>query len=266
MNNHTRFDLSGRVAVVVGGVRDLGNDMAESLAEAGCNLVVTSRNAKRATVQATELRRKFGCDAIGLALDVCDAPAIREVASKAINWKSRVDILVNNAGGNLSQKHTSLFDRQAEDIRRLLDTNVTGPLLCCQAFGKHMVENGSGSIVNIGSIAGLIGRERRIYAENGLTEQAVDYAAAKAAVIGMTRDLAMVLAPHGVRVNTISPGGFERGQPQPFIDAYAQEVPLGRMGQDGLDMKGAIVFLASDASSYITGHNLVLDGGFTTCR
>jgi NAD(P)-dependent dehydrogenase (short-subunit alcohol dehydrogenase family) len=266
MQSQNRFDLSSRVAVVVGGVRDLGKDMAEALAEAGCDLVVTSRDANRAEAQAAELREAFDCDALGLGLDVCDAGAIKEVAAKAIGWKSRIDVLVNNAGGNLGQTRTSLFDRDADDIRQLLDTNVTGPLLCCQAFGRQMVKQGSGSIVNIGSIAGLVGRDRRLFRENGLTEQAIDYAAAKAAVIGMTRDLAMVLAPHGVRVNTISPGGFERSQPRPFIDDYAQEIPLGRLGRDGFDMKGAVVFLASDASSYITGHNLVLDGGFTSCR
>jgi len=125
-----------------------------------------------------------------------------------------------------------------------------------------MVERGSGKIINIASIAGLCGRDRRMYARAGMKGQPVDYAAAKAGVIGMTMDLAGYLSPHGVYVNAISPGGFERGQPEQFIRDYSDRTPLGRMGRDGIDLKGAVLFLASPASDYVTGQNLTVDGGF----
>lgn len=130
-----------------------------------------------------------------------------------------------------------------------------------------MVENKSGAIINIASIAGLVGRDRRDYAANGMPGQPVDYAAAKAGVLGLTRDMAALVAPHGVRVNAISPGGFVRSDmPEGFVGAYSNKTPLGRMGRDGQDIKGAILFLASSASSYVTGQNIVVDGGFSIFR
>ena len=196
------------------------------------------------------------------ALDICDHAALSQFAQDVRQWQGRVDVVVNNAGGGLGLTTTDLFERKPEDARLLIDTNLTGPLFSCQIFGRIMADQGSGSIINIASIAGLVGRDRRMYQRSGLRPQPVDYAAAKAGVIGLTMDAAAYLAPMGVRVNAISPGGFERGQPQAFIDAYSQATALGRMGRDGMDLKGAVRFLASPAADYITGHNLVVDGGF----
>ncbi len=130
-----------------------------------------------------------------------------------------------------------------------------------------MVPQRKGRIINIASIAGLVGRDRRLYQRNQIKEQAVDYAAAKAGVIGLTRDLAAVLAPDGINVNAISPGGFAREDlPSSFVRDYSERTPLGRMGADESDLSGAVVFLAAPASAYITGHNLVVDGGFSIWR
>ncbi len=130
--------------------------------------------------------------------------------------------------------------------------------MCAQRQGK---------IISIASIAALVGRDRRIYERNGLNGQPIDYAAAKAGVLGMTRDLAAVLSPWGICVNAISPGGFERDDmPRGFVRDYSDRTPLGRMGRDGVDIKGAALFLASSASDYVTGHNLVVDGGFSLWR
>ena len=126
-----------------------------------------------------------------------------------------------------------------------------------------MAERKSGKIINIASTAGFVGRDRRMYERYGMAGQPIDYAAAKGGVIGMTRDLAALLAPMGVYVNSISPGGFAREQPEGFIKDFADRVPLGRMGRDGVDLKGAILFLASPASDYVVGHDLVVDGGFS---
>lgn len=259
-------NLEGRVAVVIGGARDLGFDMAAILAAAGCDLVITSRSRQSAAEAAAKLGAQYGREVLADELDICDHAQVGTLAQKAWDWKGRVDILINNAGGGLGLEPTNLFERKPEHMELLIKTNLTGVLFCCQAFGRLMADQGSGSIINIASIAGLVGRDRRMYQRTGLGEQPVDYAAAKSGVIGMTLDLAGFLSPMGVRVNAISPGGFERGQPQDFIEAYSDSTPQGRMGRDGVDLKGAALFLASPAADYITGHNLVVDGGFVTWK
>jgi len=258
------FDLTSKVAVVIGGARDLGYDMAEALAEAGCDVLLTSRTASQANEAAERLAAQTGRDIRGEALDVRDYAAVEALAQQAFAWKGHVDILVNNVGGTPPGSPGPLFDRAPEDIEALIALNLTGPLFCCKAFGKPMADQGSGKIINISSIAALVGRDRRMYQRNGLSGQPIDYAAAKAGVLGMTRDLAALLAPMGVHVNAIAPGGFDRdGMAAGFVESYANRTPLGRMGRDGFDLKGAVLFLASPASDYVTGHTLVVDGGFT---
>lgn len=263
MNVKDMFNLQGKVAVIIGGARDLGYDMAEILADAGCNLLITSRSQESADVAVEKLTYDYDVDVMGSGLDITDHKQVHALADKAKQWHGNVDILINNAGGGLGLLPTNLFDRKPEHITQLINTNLTGVLFSCQAFGRIMVDQQSGSIINIASIAGMVGRDRRMYEIGSLSEQPIDYAAAKAGVIGMTKDLAGFMSPFGVRVNAISPGGFERGQPQAFIDAYNDRTPIGRMGKDGFDLKGAALFLASSASEYVTGHNLVVDGGFT---
>jgi len=257
------FRLDGKVAVVTGGARTLGRDMAEALAEAGSHLVITSRDSARAESTAAEIARTFGVEVLPLPLDVRDHGQVAEMAARAAAWKGRLDILINNAGGGSGRGPCALFERLPEDVIGLIGTNLIGTLFCCQEVGRVMAQQGYGKIVNIASMAGLVGRDRRMYERSGLNQQPVDYAAAKAGVIGVTRDLAAVLAPYGVYVNSISPGGFERGQPEAFVNAYSDRTPLGRMGRDGVDIKAAALFLASSASDYVTGHNLVVDGGFS---
>ena len=262
MNVNDMFRLDGKVGVVIGGARDLGFDMAQALAEAGADVALTSRSEANAEKAAERLRQQTGRNVLAAGLDITQYDQLFAFAEQARAWKGHVDVLINNAGGGLGLTPTNLFERPVAHIERLIQTNLTAVLICCKAFGPIMVAQGSGSIINIASIAGLCGRDRRMYYQTGLGEQPVDYAAAKAGVIGMTKDLAGLLSPKGVRVNAISPGGFERGQPRAFIEAYSNATPLGRMGIDGVDLKGAAVFLASDASAYVTGQNLVVDGGF----
>jgi NAD(P)-dependent dehydrogenase (short-subunit alcohol dehydrogenase family) len=258
------FQLDGQVAVIVGGARDLGYDMAEVLAEAGCDVILTSRTLDHARDAADRLAAKTGREVRGEALDVRDYGAINALAERAFGWKGHVDILINNAGGTPPGSPGPLFDRTPEDIEALIALNLTGPLFCCKAFGKRMASQGSGRIINISSVAAIVGRDRRMYKRSGLSGQPIDYAAAKAGVLGMTRDLAALLAPKGVRVNAIAPGGFSReGMAEGFIQSYSDRTPLGRMGRDGIDLKGAALFLASPASDYVTGHTLVVDGGLT---
>ena len=256
--------LDGKVAVIIGGARHLGLDMAEALADAGCDVLLTSRNGDEAAASADRLRACGTSDVRGEALDVRDHAAIDAFAEGAFGWKGHIDILINNVGGTPPGSPGPLFDRRPEDIEALIALNLTAPLLCCRAFGRPMADQGAGKIINISSIAGLVGRDRRMYQRHDMAGQPVDYAAAKAGVIGMTRDLAALLAPSGVCVNAIAPGGFgPREMPPGFVESYADRTPLGRMGRDGMDLKGAALFLSSPASDYITGQTLVVDGGFS---
>jgi NAD(P)-dependent dehydrogenase (short-subunit alcohol dehydrogenase family) len=257
------FDLTGRVALVIGGSANLGFDAASVLAAAGCDVAITSRDKDRARESAEKLRRQYGVDSFSQALDQTAHAQVEQMARAVQSWKGHIDILVNNAGGGSGNTPALLFERAPVDIDRLLAVNVNGLLYCCREVGKIMAAKGRGKIVNIASIAGLVGRDRRMYEGTGMRGQPVDYAAAKAALIGMTRDLAGYLSPMGVCVNAISPGGFERGQPAEFVRRYSDRTPLGRMGHDGSDLKGAVLFLSSPASDYVTGHNLVVDGGFS---
>ena len=200
---------------------------------------------------------------LALELDHTVASQVTDVVRRATEWKGHIDILINNAGGGSGMRPGNLFLREPEEIAALVDVNLTGALYCCREVGRMMAEHGSGKIINIASIAGLVGRDRRMYDRSGMNGQPIEYAAAKAGVVGMTRDLAGFLSPKGVHVNAISPGGFARKLPEQFVKDYSDRTPLGRMGRDGVDLKGAILFLASPASDYVTGHNLVVDGGFS---
>ncbi|MBA3514972.1 MAG: SDR family oxidoreductase [Pyrinomonadaceae bacterium] len=258
------FDLSGKVALITGGARHLGLDAASVLAAAGCRVALTSREITAAEKTADRLAQTYGTETLPIALDHTDAAHVEEAVSLTISRFGRIDVLVNNAGGGTPGSGTpTLAERDPEDIRELIELNLTGVLYCSRAVGRVMAEQGSGKIISIASIAGLVGRDRRVYEPSRMAPSQVDYAAAKAGVIGMTRDLAGWLSPHGICVNAISPGGFARNLPEQFVADYSDRTPLGRMGRYGVDLKGAVLFLASPASDYVTGHNLVVDGGFS---
>lgn len=261
------FQLDGKVALVVGGARHLGFDMASALAEAGAEVIVTSRETASAEAAATRLTTAYGRAALGLALDQREHGQVAQVVAEAVAWRGHLDILINNAGGGSGASAGHLLQRDPADVVNLVATNLTGALHCCQEVAKVMVPRKAGKIINIGSVAAMLGRDRRVYERNGMKGQPIDYAAAKAGVIGMTRDLAGLLGPYGIFVNAISPGGFERpDMPPGFVSDYSDRTPLGRMGRDGIDLKGAALFLASPASDYVTGHNLIVDGGFSLWR
>ena len=268
------FSLKGRVALVTGGGQNLGYDMAEALAEAGADVAITSRHLEKTQKVAKHLAKRTGRKILPLQLDVTSEADIARVVRTAIAWKNRLDILVNNAGSrNADPKVTaSYFDNGLEkqpigDWEATFASYLRGTFLCTKYALPQMKKQKRGSIVNITSISGIVGRQRWVYEGSpGMVGNTTDYSAAKAGVIGFTIDLAAQVGKSGIRVNAIAPGGFERGQPKEFLKRYNLLTPLGRMGTDGLDLKGAVVYLASDASSYVTGHNLVVDGGFTTTK
>jgi gluconate 5-dehydrogenase len=262
---HELFDLSGKVALVTGGARTLGLDMAMALAEAGCDLAITSRSLESAHASARNISADAGRRAIGLTCDVRVEEQVVAMVDAVLAEFGQIDILVNNAGNVLSTPQSKpLEQRSLEDWQFVVDVNMTGVFLCSKhVVARAMKPASRGVIVNIGSVAGMLGKDHRVYQGTPMGGVTVDYAASKAGVINMTREMACWLAQYNIRVNCISPGGFERGQPGAFIRQYSYLVPMGRMGQDGKEIKGAVVFLASEASSYVTGINLPVDGGMT---
>ncbi|MGP7959504.1 SDR family NAD(P)-dependent oxidoreductase [Sanguibacter sp. A247] len=262
--------LEGRVCLVTGGSRGLGLGAARALARAGATVVITGRDGDATHAVARGLTGG-GLDVRGVALDVTDDGSIARAVGSVLDDHGRIDVLVNNAGGGSGSSPAWLPDRSARDIRSSIEVNLVGPILVTRAVIPSMIEQRSGSIVSIASVAGHVGRDRRLYTDNGMLGQPVDYAAAKAGIAGLTRDLAGMLGPYGVRANAISPGGFRRDNlPDGFVRDYADRTALGRMGEedrDGYgDLDGAVVFLAGPASAYVTGQDLVVDGGFGVFR
>jgi len=248
------FDLTGRVAIVSGGSMGLGLQMAEGLAEMGANLVLCARKKERCEGAAEALRRQ-GVQTLALVCDVKDKAAIHRVVDETLAKFGRIDILLNNAGVSWG---ASVEEMTLEQWDKVISTNLTGTFLFCQAVSKSMAAQGAGKIINIASVAGMGGASSDL--------QAIGYHASKGGVIAFTRDLACKWAPRNIQVNAIAPGWFpthmSSGVIQQRKDSLLAKIPLGRFGGDH-DLKGAAVFLASDASAYVTGHVLVVDGGQT---
>lgn len=255
------FRLEGRTALVTGGARNLGHDIAEALAEAGADVALTSRDADRAAAAARDLAAATGQTIRPYRLDVTDEAQVCDVVARVIADFGHLDILVNNAGN--VQNSAPLEQRTRADWDHTFATNSTSTFLCTREVARHMMARHTGVIINIASISGILGKDRRVYEGSDMVGVTIDYSAAKGAVVNMTRDLACYLGPHGIRVNAISTSGFERSQPAGFLQRYRAQHPLGRIGQDGRDIKGAALYLASDASAWVSGHNLVLDGAFS---
>ena len=262
---HELFDLSGRTALVTGGARNLGFDMACALAEAGCDIAITSRNPADAQASAARIASDTGRTARAFVCDVRAEDQVAAMVDAVLASFGRIDILVNNAGNVISTPEDAPLEKRPLEAWQLtIDVNLTGVFLCSKhVVARAMLPARRGVIVNIGSTAGVVGKDRRIYRGTTMGGATIDYHAAKGGVVNMTRDMAVYLAPHGIRVNCISPGGFWRGHSETFTRQYSEQVPLGRMGEDGKDIKGAVIFLASEASAYVTGANLPVDGGLT---
>ncbi len=257
------LSLNGKIALVTGGSQNFGLEIATGLIESGAEVIISSRDLAKAQVTAAELSSKLKARVHGMSMDLLSEASIIDLYADIRKKFGRIDVLVNNAGGHSTKATGHLETEPLEAWRAYIDINMTGTFLMIREYAKLMMPLKSGSIVNIASIAAELGRDRRIYPQP-MKPQPVMYAAAKAGMLGLTYDSAGYLSPHGIRVNAISPGGFERGQPREFVDAYSDRTMLGRMGRDGFDLKGAVVFLASEASAYITAQNLFVDGGF--CR
>jgi len=246
------LDLTGKTAVVIGGTSGIGRAIAHGLAEAGADVVPTSRRAEQVANSAREIQ-ELGRRSLEVVSDVNDGTSLERLLEKCIGEFGKVDILVNSAG---KTKRTPTMDVTEDEWNDILATNVTGTLRACQVFGRHMVQRHYGRIVNIASLSSFV----------ALYEVAA-YAASKAAVAMLTKSLAVEWAPHGVNVNAIAPGVFRTALNQKLLDEtergkeFLMRTPMKRFGKVE-ELAGAAVFLASDAASFVTGEILVVDGGF----
>ncbi|MGN6397699.1 MAG: SDR family oxidoreductase [Mucilaginibacter sp.] len=262
------FSLKNKTAIVTGALGLLGRKHCEALANAGANVVVADLDEGGAVEFAEMLGDQHG----GLKVDVTSERSLKTAREQIMNRYGTIDILVNNAAINDMfenpgmAKELSAFENYPLDaFKKSLEVNITGVFLASQIFGAAMIEVGYGSIINIASTYGVVGPDQSIY-RNECGEQTFYkspvYPVTKGAVVNFTRFLAAYWGNKGVRVNTLSPGGVENGQSEIFIQNYSAKTPLGRMA-DASDYQGALVFLASDASAYMTGANLIVDGGWT---
>ncbi len=256
MSKHVRdlFDLSNKTAIVTGGSRGIGKEMAEGLAEAGANLMLCARRAEWLEDTVREFEGK-GFNVAGVVCDVAKPDEVQAVVDQTVTKFGAVDILINNAGTSWGAMPE---DMPLEKWQQVIDVNLTGCFLFAQAAGRQMLKQGSGSIINIASIAGLTSSANGPFYAG--------YVASKAGLIGLTRELAASWGRKGMRVNAIAPGFFHSRLADAVIDIYERSIQennvIPRVGEEG-ELKGVVVFLASDASSYITGQTIAVDGGMT---
>lgn len=258
------MNLQGRVALITGGAGHLGAVIAAALAELGANIAILDLSQMRADEVCQHLYKMYGVETLPLAVDLANESAIQTVPQLTLNRFARLDILINCAAfvgtSNLKGWAVPLAEQSPATWRAALEVNLTAPFVLTQACAEALAASGHGAVINISSIYGLVGPDMHLYEDTPLGNPAA-YAASKGGLLQLTRWLATVLAPQ-VRVNAITPGGIWRNQPDPFYERYVERTPLKRMATEE-DFKGAVAYLASDLSAYVTGHNLVVDGGWT---
>ena len=267
------FSLQGHAAIVTGGPGLLGREFCRVLAEAGASIVVADLDGDAAKKVAEELNRD-GYNAVAKGTDVTDPVSVKSMVETALMQFGRVDILVNSAAldpkfdpdaASRGIPSGSFEDYPLDSWKQALDVNLTGMFLCCQSVVKPMLEQDKkGSIINICSTYGLVAPDQRIYQKDGkqTAYKPVYYSVTKAGVLGLTRYLAAYYAGTNIRVNALTPGGIFNQHDEVFLKAYSARTIMGRMAEKH-EMNGALLFLASDSSSYMTGSNLVVDGGWT---
>ena len=269
IKNH--FDLSGRVAIITGGAGLLGMQHAQAIASTGGFPVLVDLAPARPAEGAATLATRWKVQAMGVIADITNAKQVRSLSRAVMKRFGRVDILINNAANNPKVEDTGrtpwsrLEDFPLEIWQADLTVSLTGAFLCCREFGSIMARQGRGVIVNVASDLAVIAPDQRLYRRKGVTEdqqpvKPVTYSVVKSGLLGLTRYLATYWADRGVRANSICPGGIYNGQAEEFVRRLEKLIPMGRMARL-TEYQAAMVFLCSDASSYMNGANLVIDGG-----
>jgi NAD(P)-dependent dehydrogenase (short-subunit alcohol dehydrogenase family) len=266
----SRFALSGKTALVTGGAGILGERFCHGLAESGADVAVVDIAAERAEQLAAAVAKQHGVRAIGISCNVADESDVVRTVKKVVDTFGSIDILLNNAAGKSDDldKFFAPFEEYSLDQWRLImSVNIDGMFLMAREVGKQMVaQQRGGSIVQTASIYGAVAPDQRIYKGSHYLNRQINtpavYSASKAAVIGLTRYLATYWASQKIRVNSLCPGGVESGQNETFVKNYSARVPMGRMARND-EMVGTAIFLASDASRYMTGQNILVDGGLS---
>ena len=264
------LDLRGRVAVITGAAGLLGRQHADAIAEMGGTPVLVDIDLDRASGHAAEISRQFDVQTLALAADITRPESVDAMCRQVIERLGSVDILVNNAARNPKVEGggtglTRLESFSLSEWRADLEVGLTGAFLCARVLGKAMAERGRGVILNIASDLSILAPDQRLYRKEGLAEDSqpvkpVSYSVVKSGLLGLTRYLSTYWADRGVRCNALSPGGVFAGQDAVFIDRIGSLIPMGRMARPD-EYKAAVVFLVSDASSYMNGANVVIDGG-----
>jgi NAD(P)-dependent dehydrogenase (short-subunit alcohol dehydrogenase family) len=250
------FDLSGKVSIVTGGAGLIGKTAVRALGGQGAKVYIAELDMDRARSVAAECPWTECVE-----LDITSEASVVNMVSEVMRREGRIDVLLNNAYPRTADWGARFEDVSVDSWRKNVDWHMNGYFLCSQKVGEEMRKRGSGSIISMASIYGMVGPDFGIYRGTTLSNPAA-YSAIKGGLLNFTRYLASYYGPHGVRVNSLSPGGIADAQPEAFLRNYASRCPMGRMGRAD-ELAGALVFLASDAASYVTGHNLVVDGGWT---
>ncbi|MFD0673672.1 SDR family oxidoreductase [Cohnella sp. GCM10027633] len=262
------YSLNNKTAIVTGGGGILGKHFCSALCDFGANVAVVDINEDAVHNVAHELVNKYGVKADGFICDVASPDSVAKLIADVVAHFGSIDILHNNAASkskDLNQFFAPFEEYSLEQWREVMSVNIDGMFLMAQAVGKQMIKQGTGgSIIQTASIYGIMAPDQRIYEGSSYMGVTINtpavYSASKAAVVGLTKYLATYWADQNIRVNTLTPGGNESGQNEEFIRKYSNRIPLGRMGYPH-EMTGALIYLASDASSYMTGQNLIVDGG-----
>ncbi len=270
MNYAKMFSLAGKSAIVTGGAGILGRRCCEALAQAGANVAIVDIDGAGARKLSQKLRDDYPVKTAAILCDVSKPAQVSRMVKAAVRALGPIHILHNNAASKskeLERFFETFENYSLSEWRNIMSVNIDGMFLVAQAVGRQMIQQRSGgSVVQTASIYGLLAPDPRIYEGSHYLKRAINtpavYTASKASVIGLTRHLAVLWAEHGIRVNTLTPGGVESGQNDIFKRNYSKRIPMGRMAKPH-EMAGALIYLASEASSYVTGQNLVVDGGLS---
>lgn len=260
------FSLEGKVAIITGGAGLLGVQHGLSLAEMGAKTIILDNNSEKGKEAVEIILEQTGAKAYYNFVDLTNKANIEEVFKNIYNEYHGIDILINNAATKSENFFESFENFSLEEWRQVMAVNVDAVFLCCQQAGKFMKLKGKGSIINIASIYGIVAPDQSIYEGSEYLGKSINtpaiYSTSKGAVVMLTKYLATYWGKDGIRTNCITPGGIFSGQNETFVNRYSKKCPIGRMG-DIEELKGAVSYLASDASSFVNGHNLIVDGGWS---